>query len=439
MEATDGPIGNNNHISDHNNGSLNSSSGSGSSNSSSRNSMSVEPLPPAPTAAGSMVHITHENMPGKTVMTASKKAGGNCVGESPMDICSSDPAAPDPLKSLQMASGVPEFVKKLFRMLETKAHQDIVCWSMDGESFVIKDPNEFSKHILPQHFKHNNFASFVRQLNKYDFHKIKHPEDPGLYGEQESALAWKFHHPFFQHHRRELLEKIKRKIPPKSRSIGGNGDTNAPNILLNPGLGGKAGNGMIPISAGGRRGSTGNTQPADAEWRYLTSELQSQIQFLTHAHTEMSAYIHEMNRVQQAMYHELSHIKKNMQMQDQVIGEFIQFSFGQSSLATPTGLSSNGIGSAAISAATDEISKMMATEGMASEGINSANPAEAAKVTVATTGASTDTAAAVSAALAAPDIHTSTATPAKEITPADSLASTATVNGSDCGMLNDPF
>lgn len=103
-----------------------------------------------------------------------------------------------------------DFVRKLYGILERCEYPDIVRWTETGESFVVLDTGKFTTRILPNHFKHSNFASFVRQLNKYDFHKVKKtPEErqTSQYGE----LSWEFKHPYFTIHNEEALDNIKRK------------------------------------------------------------------------------------------------------------------------------------------------------------------------------------------------------------------------------------
>ncbi|SZF03748.1 unnamed protein product [Blumeria hordei] len=118
-------------------------------------------------------------------------------------------------KSLDMG-GQPnnssDFVRKLFKMLEDPTYSEIVRWADGGETFVVLENEKFTKMVLPKHFKHSNFASFVRQLNKYDFHKVRQNNDDSA-SSPYGPNAWEFKHPEFQEHKKDLLDNIKRKAP----------------------------------------------------------------------------------------------------------------------------------------------------------------------------------------------------------------------------------
>ncbi len=61
----------------------------------------------------------------------------------------------------------------LLRMLNDPALAHIVTWGPRGDCLIVKNAPEFTSSILPGTFRHSNLASFVRQLNKYDFHKVR--------------------------------------------------------------------------------------------------------------------------------------------------------------------------------------------------------------------------------------------------------------------------
>jgi len=97
-------------------------------------------------------------------------------------------------------------------MLEDPTYSSVVRWGDEGDSFVVLENEKFTKSILPKHFKHSNFASFVRQLNKYDFHKVRQNNEEGgtsIYG----ANAWEFRHPEFKANSKDTLDNIRRKAP----------------------------------------------------------------------------------------------------------------------------------------------------------------------------------------------------------------------------------
>lgn len=111
------------------------------------------------------------------------------------------------------------FLQKTFDMLNEKSLSSIVSWSEDGTEFVIFNTNEFSEKVLPLYFKHSNFASFIRQLNMYDFHKLRSSSQEHIYK-----------HPKFIKDHPELLKDIHRKTPESAWPLATRSQINKPEM-----------------------------------------------------------------------------------------------------------------------------------------------------------------------------------------------------------------
>lgn len=98
---------------------------------------------------------------------------------------------------------IPTFVVKMYQIIENPSTNDEIHWTEQGDAFIITDQRSFSNKVLPAYFKHNNFASFVRQLNMYDFHKVKN--------EKLESEEITFKHPYFLRGQKHLMTEIKRK------------------------------------------------------------------------------------------------------------------------------------------------------------------------------------------------------------------------------------
>lgn len=112
------------------------------------------------------------------------------------------------------ATNIPGFVSKLYRMVN-ESTSNLIGWGEDGSTFAVSSPEDFSRQVLPLFFKHNNFSSFVRQLNMYGFHKIPHLQQGTMVAAMVSppeSNIWEFSNPNFIRGRPDLLVHVRRKL-----------------------------------------------------------------------------------------------------------------------------------------------------------------------------------------------------------------------------------
>ncbi|EXC04082.1 Heat stress transcription factor B-3 [Morus notabilis] len=92
----------------------------------------------------------------------------------------------------------PPFLLKTYMLVEDPVTDDVISWNEEGTAFVVWQPAEFARDLLPTLFKHSNFSSFVRQLNTYGFRKI-------------STSRWEFSNDNFRKGEKDNLCQIRRR------------------------------------------------------------------------------------------------------------------------------------------------------------------------------------------------------------------------------------
>ena len=89
----------------------------------------------------------------------------------------------------------------MMRYAESQGDSFCVRWLEDGKSFIIDDPDTFTKKVVPQYFKPTKFSSFTRKLYRWGFRQLNRgmgQDDPVIFGNV-----------YFQRNKPELMAKMK--------------------------------------------------------------------------------------------------------------------------------------------------------------------------------------------------------------------------------------
>lgn len=96
-----------------------------------------------------------------------------------------------------------KFVQRLVDMMNDTKMSCFVSWSKAGDVIEINNLKGFKEKVLTKYYKHCNLSNFIRQLNMYNFKKIKSGQD-----KDDNKLFYQ--NPNFLRGRLDLITKINR-------------------------------------------------------------------------------------------------------------------------------------------------------------------------------------------------------------------------------------
>ncbi|XP_045128628.1 heat shock factor protein-like isoform X4 [Portunus trituberculatus] len=196
------------------------------------------------------------------------------------------------MHAIEGSSNVPAFLTKLWRLVDDAKTNDLISWTQNGRSFIIQNQAKFSRELLPQYYKHNNMASFVRQLNMYGFHKVVSADSGGLRVERDEM---EFAHPHFLRGQENLLENIKRK---QQRRLASDG------VVFT----------QIPTS-----------RSVIVEDNKNMNKLLSDVRDMKRDQDSMNSKLHNLKRENEALWREYANMRQKFTKQQQIIEKLIHF------------------------------------------------------------------------------------------------------------------
>ncbi|XP_063375689.1 heat shock factor protein isoform X5 [Cydia amplana] len=207
---------------------------------------------------------------------------------------------------VEIGASVPAFLGKLWKLVNDTENNHLISWSPGGKTFVIKNQADFARELLPLYYKHNNMASFIRQLNMYGFHKITSVENGGLRYEKDEI---EFSHPCFMRGHSYLLEHIKRKIA-NPKTIVTSGESGE-KILLKP---------------------------------ELMNKVLTDVKQMKGKQENLDAKFSAMKQENEALWREVAILRQKHIKQQQIVNNLIQFLMSLVQPARPNNANSNNVG-----------------------------------------------------------------------------------------------
>ncbi|CAF0825869.1 unnamed protein product [Rotaria sordida] len=196
-------------------------------------------------------------------------------------------------------SSITAFLAKLWALVNDSSCDDLIAWDPSGGSFHVYDQSRFAREILPRYFKHNNFASFIRQLNMYGFRKMSTIEHGSLKNERDDI---EFAHPNFIRGQDSLLELIKRRAPETQQKPNLQGGSNPSSALVSA-------NYLDSISN------------RSIELRHLLEDVRN----LQTKQTSLSDKLSYMQSENQALWGEIGSLRQKHSKQQQIVSKLMEF------------------------------------------------------------------------------------------------------------------